>query len=275
MLQQSFKTIVVGVDFSDYSRLVVKQARLLCKLWNTKLVFVHVIHDPVVYSPAIYVSFPNLLTTENYERMIRKTYKLKSGTESVAVTRGVVSYEILQVAAQNPQPLIVAGYKGSNKIAEFFFGSTAQTLVLNSKYPVWIHRGAKVVDPKKVLIPHDLSLVGNRSIDILQNLSLATPLSYEVFFVKERPFPVLDYSLYAEMERRLLDKSTAKIRHLLKEYPKLPFVTAKGDVTTKVAKRAKKFDLLVMAHHNPTGLFSKSETVELLRKVKTPVLVVH
>lgn len=275
MLQQSFKTIIVGVDFSDYSKIVVKQARLLCKLWKTNLVLVYVIHDPVVYSPAIYVSFPNLLTPENYENTIRKTYKVKSKNESVVAVRGVVSYEILQVAAQNPQPLILVGYKGASKIAEFFFGSTAQSLVLNSKYPVWIHRGAKVISPKKVLIPHDLSVVANHSIDILKNLSLATPLFYEIFFVKERPFPVLDYSLYAEMERRILDKSAARMRQLLKEYPNSPVVTAKGDVTVKIARRAKKFDLLVMAHHNPTGLFSKSETVELLRKVKTPVLVVH
>ena len=275
MLQQKFKTIIVGVDFSDYSQLVVKQARLLCKLWKTNLVLVHVIHDSIDYSPSLYLSFPNQLTLENYEALVRKTYKVAAKSESVMAVRGVVSDQLLMVAAQNPQPLIVAGYKGSSKIAEFFFGSTAQTLVLRSKYPVWIQRGSKVVSPAKVLIPHDLSLEANHSIDILKNLSLTTPLSYEVFFVRETPFSVLDFELYAEMERRLLDQNAAKMRHLLKEYPKVAVVTSKGEVTSKVAKRAKKFDLLIMAHNNPAGLFSKSQTVELLKKVKTPVLVVH
>ena len=86
------------------------------------------------------------------------------------------------------------------------------------------------------------------------------PGNYEVFYVGQKEFPVLNYRTDVARNRRLQKRIQIKIANLLKDYPQVSFVTATGEVTDKIVKRTKKFDLLVMAHHNPTGLFSKSET---------------
>ena len=275
MYQGAFKTIIVGVDFSPYSKMVVKQAKYLCKLWRTNLVLVHAIHDPVEYSPSLYMSFPNLISEQSYEERMKKLYSIKRASERVIAKRGTPAALLMESAKKFPKPMIMAGHKGQSKMADFFFGSTAQMLALNSEVPVWIQRGTKLVKPLKVLIPHDLSEQANHSIDVVKKLSLAGPLSYEVFFVKEKPFPVLDYKTYLSLDQKLNGQNQVKIGKVLAHYPKLRIVTANGAVTEKIVKRTSKFDLMILTHHKPTGLFSKSETAELLRKVKTPVMVTH
>ena len=275
MFQKAFKTIVVGVDFSLYSKIVVKQAKLLSEMWNTKLVLVHAIHDPVEYSPSLYMSFPNLISEKSYIEQVKKVYEIKNSAVKIIAKRGTPAWLIEESARKYSSPLIVAGYKGQSKIADFFFGSTAQMLAIKSKIPVWIHRGNKIIKPEKVLIPHDLSQQANHAIDIVKKMSLTSPGNYEVFYVGQKEFPVLNYRTDVARNRRLQKRIQTKIANLLKDYPQVSFVTATGEVTDKIVKRTKKFDLLVMAHHNPTGLFSKSETAELMKKVKTPVLVTH
>lgn len=275
MFQQAFKTIIVGVDFSAYSKTVVSQAKLLSKLWKTKLVLVHAIHDPVEYSPSLYMSFPNLISDKSYEERMMKLYGVKSTSVKVVARRGTPAALLIETAGKYPKPLIMAGHRGQGPMAEFFFGSTAQMLALKSSVSVWIHRGRKVIRPERILIAHDLSEEANVSIDIVKQLELASPLSYEVFFVKEKAFPVLDYKTYLAIDKRITRQNQLKLGNIFKRYPCLPFVSANGEVTDKIAKRTAKFELLIMTHHNPTGLFKKSETAELLKKVKTPLLVTH
>ena len=275
MFQQAFKTIIVGVDFSSYSKTVVSQAKLLCKLWKTRLVLVHAIHDPVEYSPSLYMSFPNLISEKSYEERIMKLYAVKSTSVKVVARRGTPAALLIEIAGKYPKPLIMAGHRGYSPMAEFFFGSTAQLLALKSPVAVWIHRGSKIVRPQRVLIPHDLSEKANLSIDIVKQLELASPLSYEVLFVKEKAFPVLDYKTYLAIDRRITRQNQLKLGNIFKRYPHLPFVATNGEVSEKIVKRTAKFDLLIMTHHNPAGFFKKSETAELLKKVKTPMLVTH
>lgn len=276
MLEKPFKTIVVGVDFSPYSKLVVKQADLLCHLWDSNLVLVHAIHDPVDYAAsAPYFIIPNIISSDEYVTRIKDFYKVKNVTTRIYADRGTPSSLIQQTAKRFHRPLIMVGYKGHNPIAEFFFGSTAQTLALKSRIPVWIHRGNKAIKPDKVLIPHDLSRESSRSIDVVRKLSLANPTSYEVFYVNQKPFPVLDYSTYKKMTRRHMEKAQRGLNKLLKDYPKIPFVYENGEIGQKIAKQSKKFDLLVMSHHNPTSFLSRSETANVMKKINVPIIVTH
>jgi len=273
MLQKSVQTIVVGVDFSPYSKLVVKQAKLLAKLWKTKLVYVHAVQDPVQYAPALYYPLPNRLSNESYKKAVKKNYE--TGSSEIRIVNGFPSAAILDTAGRYPNPMILAGYKGVRPIEEFFFGSTAQSLAYNGRYPVWIHRGNKVVKPKKVLIPHDLSLEANHSIDTVNDLSLSAPMKYEVFFVQQRPYPVLDYSAYTLAEKKIIEQSAAKANDLKKKYPNIRFSASKGDVTSKISKKSKNFDLMVVTHHHKSGFYNPGQTASLLKKINKPTLIVH
>lgn len=276
MFEQPFKNIVVGVDFSPYSKVVVKQAELLCKIWQAQLVLIHAIHDPVDYASDPYtgVFFSNSINTDTYVERIKKFYKTNAATKIIAKS-GTPVHLITTTAKKLGHSLIVAGYKGHNPIAEFFFGSTAQLLALKSKVPVWIHRGQKIVRPERILVPHDLSHESNHSIDVVKKLSLACPATYEVMYVNKKPFPILDYKTFTEVSDKLEKSTQTKFKNLLKRYPNVPVTRTSGEVTEKIAKRSKDFDLLVMTHHNSTSLLSPSETVELIKKVRAPLLVAH
>lgn len=266
--------VIVGVDFSPYSKLVVKQAKRLCALWGAQLVVVHAVHDPLIYSPILFVPVPVPLTEAQYKRRIKKEYHLKLGTIKIFAQHGDPTALLNKFAKKFRHSMIIAGYKGHNQVAEFFFGSTAHSLIQKAKAPLWLHRGDKVVTPSKVLIPHDLTKESNRSIDLFKKLSLRQPTSYEVMFVRERPFPVLDYALYKMTERKMLLDEQGKIQYLLGKYPRLPFFTTAGNITEKIVKRTKQFDIILMTHHNQNGIFARNETARLLSSVNKPLFIV-
>jgi nucleotide-binding universal stress UspA family protein len=277
MFHQAFKTIVVGVDFSVYSKVVVKQAQLLGRLWKANLVLVHAIESPVSYAAYPYGSIylPNLEDAKTYESRLRKTYGISDASIKVVAKYASPELLISAVAKKIDRALIMVGYRGNSKMAELVFGSTAQQLAMSSRKPVWIHRGDKVVDPKKILVPHDLSPSSDHSIDVVNKLSLAHPASFEVFHVSQKPFPILDFSKFSKLSNQVETATQEKIQNLFRKYPKVNFKTGSGDVTDEIVKRSKDFDLLVMAHHNKKSLFSKSETATLMKKVSTPLIVAH
>jgi nucleotide-binding universal stress UspA family protein len=277
MFTQAFKTIIVGVDFSPYSKTVVRQAQLLSKSWKTKLVYVHAFHDSVDYvatDPFGVTFFPNFIDANFYVKKIKKHYNIKKGSEKIVARMGSPFEVLTELANKHPRSLIMVGHKGHSKIAEFFIGSTSQRLVLKGKTPVWVQRGRKIIDPKRILIPHDLSKSSDKSLAIVKKLSLAHPTKYEVYHVNHKPLPILDYK-HQNLIKEFQAIENSNLEQLIKKYPRIPVTSETGEVTQKIAKRSKQFDLLVMAHHTPTNLFTKGQAIALLKKIRTPVMVTH
>lgn len=274
MFVKPFDTIVVGVDFSAYSKIVAKQAILLARLWKARLVFVHALNEPFEYAPTLYVPFEKPLSPSFYKNKIKQFYNLDGLTAQVIVEYRTPAKLIRTVASQSSRPLIVIGYKGASAIQEFLFGSTAQNLALHTKPPVWVHRGQKAVIPRRVLIPHDLSKAANRSLDTLKKLGLIAPKSYEVFYVREKPFPVLDYQFYKKIEHAQVVEVHRRIKNLLKNYPRLSFHATTGGVTEKIVQKTSQFDLILLTHYHPKSFLSPSETEKLMKKSKVPIMCV-
>ena len=274
MFAREFESIIVGVDFSPYSKIVYKQAKNLAKFWRTQLIVAHATQATGVYVPMFFFPIQPPPTDAEYKKRIKKFYQIKDDKVTIAIGHGSPADLMIELCEKYRYAMIVSGYKGAGPIAEFFFGSTAQKLIHKSKVPVWIHRGNKIVIPKRVLIPHDLSSEANQGIDLFKRLSLKQPTEYEVMFVREKPFPVLDYNLYKITERQMLLREQNGIRYLFAKYPRIPFFTTSGSVTEKLVKRTKNFDLILITHHNEGQLFPKNETIGLLKKANTPLLVV-
>ncbi len=273
MFSKPIETIIVGIDFSSYSKIVVRQATHLARLWKAQIILVYAVQDQVVYRSSITGPFPNRINPIYYKNNIKKHYPIKLFSVEIVVGFGSPTDLIKKTAKKYTAPLIMAGFRGHSAMANFFLGSTAQNLALHASCPVWIHRGSKIIQPKKILIPHDLSHDSNRSIDIAKQLNLVSPVSYEVFFVREKPFPVLDYELYKRSKLKQVKILKNKIKHLLGQYPNLPFVSVSGEISEKVVQRSKGFDLIVMTHHQPQGFFTPSHTKILMNKVSTPILI--
>jgi hypothetical protein len=166
------------------------------------------------------------------------------------------------------------GYKGHSRVTEFFFGSTARHLALHAKNPIWIHRGDQAIIPKRILIAHDLSNEAHRGIDIFKKMNLLKIMTYQVCFVREKPFPVLDYPLYKSVEEAQLIQEQRQIRSLLAKYPRLEFQATTGEVTERLVQKTRQFDLILVSRHTNKEFYSSSEVLQLMRKSEKPVLIV-
>jgi nucleotide-binding universal stress UspA family protein len=142
-MEKKFKTIIVGVDFSPYSKLAVKQAKYLATQWHAKIILVHSIHEIFDYANPhlMFAMFPSMPSIETYVERIRRFYHFRG---DIQVGYNPPAQMILKIAKKQDAPLILVGYRGHRPIVEFFIGSTAQELIRKSKFPVWIQRGDKV-----------------------------------------------------------------------------------------------------------------------------------
>ena len=140
---KSFDTILFATDFSENSDHAFDYAFSLAHRFNSKLVILHVINEPVdlrgFYVP--HVSFENLEKEieEGAEKMMNKfcLAKIKEFTnyETLIVT-GIPYEEIIKKAETEKVSLIVLGTQGRSGIDHFLFGSTAERVVRKATCPV-------------------------------------------------------------------------------------------------------------------------------------------
>ncbi len=274
MLLSPFDAIVVGVDFSVNSRTVVKQAMLFAEMWKTKLIFVHAVNEPLSVSPVLYKSMRISRSASYYKEQIKNIYGIKSRPIQVIVEFSIPTDLILRSAKRFKNPLTVVGYKSHNRFVEMLFGSTARHLISVSKSPLWMHRGNQVVRPDRLLIAHDLSKESNRGIDMFRKLNLAAPTTYQVYFVREKPFPVLDYAIYKQIEHVQLKQEQNRIKKLFSKYPRIQFQATTGDITEKIVQKTRQFDAVLISHKQKKEFYSSSETLHLMRRSEKPLIVV-
>lgn len=140
---ERFDTILFATDFSDNSDHAFDYALTLATRFNSRLVIIHVINEPVdlrgFYVP--HVSFDTLEKEieEGAEKMMQKfcRTRIKEFTNYTTVTVSGIPYEeILKKADEEKASLIVMGTQGRKGIDHFLFGSTAERVVRNAACPV-------------------------------------------------------------------------------------------------------------------------------------------
>lgn len=149
---RAFKTIIVGVDLSDDSKLVVREARELGREMNAPVKFIHV-HEEDLGHSVNNLKLDRAKITRSYQNEAKELY---GDDVEIQVRFGRADREIIAVARRSPNPLIVVGHRGGGALSRFLLGSVAESLAQSSPCPVWFHRGSKVVQPRKILIPSDL-----------------------------------------------------------------------------------------------------------------------
>jgi nucleotide-binding universal stress UspA family protein len=140
---ERFDTILFATDFSDNSDHAFEYALSLATRFDSRLVIIHVINEPVdlrgFYVP--HVSFDTLEKEieEGAEKMMQKfcRTRIKDFTNYKTLTVSGIPYEeILKTAGEEKISLIVMGTQGRKGIDHFLFGSTAERVVRNAKCPV-------------------------------------------------------------------------------------------------------------------------------------------
>ena len=138
-----FEKILLAIDFSDYSEVACEYALTLAQSFNSSLLVLHVINEPVdlrgFYVP--HISFEQLEqeietgAVKMLETFCNENLKEFSAFTTAVVT-GVPYEEIIRVAAEQESSLIVIGTHGRTGLDHLIFGSTAERVVRSAPCPV-------------------------------------------------------------------------------------------------------------------------------------------
>ncbi len=139
----NFKTVLFATDFSEGSDYAFSYALSVAKKFDSRLVVVHIINEPVdlrgFYVP--HISFDNL--EEEIERGAEKlmekfcrTHLLEFDNYESFVLPGIPYDEIIRKAVEVEADLIVLGTHGRTGLDHVLFGSTAEKIVRKSPVAV-------------------------------------------------------------------------------------------------------------------------------------------
>lgn len=138
-----FKTILFATDFSESSDHAFRYALSLARKFDSRLVIIHVINEPVdlrgFYVP--HISFDKL--EEEIEQGARKMMEKFCRTHAdgyanieTHVVPGIPYDEIIKKADEVAADLVVVGTHGRTGLDHVLFGSTAEKVVRKSPIPV-------------------------------------------------------------------------------------------------------------------------------------------
>lgn len=168
------RKILVATDFSDVSRLALRQALDMKEKNGAEVTLVHAQEDLRGVLEKLPAESRWKLVSgdiEEFERDLRKKTDerlaafLKSENASGVAAKtliGKAPVELIHEIHTGGHDLLMAGTVGSSPIKRFFVGSVAEQLVRNSPIPVWITRPEQVLQPRKILVPVDFSEVTPR-----------------------------------------------------------------------------------------------------------------
>jgi len=138
-----FKTILFATDFSEGSDFAFESALSLARKFDSKLLIVHIINEPVdlrgFYVP--HISFDKLEEEieQGAEKLMEKFCRAHLQDYSnyeTFVLPGIPYDEIIKNAVQFNADLIVLGTHGRTGLDHVLFGSTAEKVVRKSPVPV-------------------------------------------------------------------------------------------------------------------------------------------
>jgi nucleotide-binding universal stress UspA family protein len=138
-----FNKILTAIDFSENSDYAFDYALTLAKKFNSQLVVLHVINEPVdlrgFYVP--HISFEQLEKEieDGAEKMMAKFCSSKLGDFTEVTTNivtGIPYEEIVRAAKDMDASLIVLGTHGRTGLDHLIFGSTAERVVRAAACPV-------------------------------------------------------------------------------------------------------------------------------------------
>jgi nucleotide-binding universal stress UspA family protein len=137
------KSILVPIDFSDYSKGALKYAVEIAKKFNAKMCLIYVI-EPVVYPSDFSMGQVSIPAIDNdaYERSQEELKKLaeqdidSSIDVDVIIKSGKPFVEINECASEKNIDLIIIATHGHTGVEHLLFGSTAEKVVRKAPCPV-------------------------------------------------------------------------------------------------------------------------------------------
>jgi len=272
----AFKNILVGVDFSSYSKIVVKQALRLARQFKADVTLVHAAAFPMSFD-ADYTMMRNAtVDLESIGNSLRKFYHVDAQSKiRIVVKEGDPADIVLGVAKKLASPLILVGSQGQGTLSRFLVGSDAENIALKSPYPVWVHRGRKTVPLHKIVVPTDLSVGSQTLMKKLKNWNIGKNISLKYLFVRPASVPMINYPQYREAMDKIRDDLSKTLQYFKKQGPQIPLITAVGNTAEKITQIGHRYDVIAMNPRHHSGFLSSYGhlTSKVMRLSHNPVLV--
>jgi len=139
---EQIKSIIVPIDFSEYSKSALKYAIDFAKQFNAKMYLIYVV-EPVIY-PADFsmgqVAIPSAdidIQSRASEELINLAKTIGSGINVETIIKtGKPFVEIIDTAKEKDVDLIIMSTHGHTGVEHLLFGSTAEKVVRKAPCPV-------------------------------------------------------------------------------------------------------------------------------------------
>lgn len=272
----AFKNIVVGVDFTPYSRIVVKQALRLARQFEAKVTLVHAAAFPMTFDADYTMMRNTTVDLASLGKSLRKFYRVDQKSKSRIIVKEGEPVDILLAEAKKlTNPLIIVGSQGRGTLSRFLVGSDAEKIAMKSPYPVWVHRGRKTVPLHKIVMPTDLSANSQTLMKKIRNWKFGKNISLRYLFVRPASVPMINYPQYKEAMDKIRHDLSQTLQQFKRQGPKVPLITAEGNAAERITQIGNHYDVIAMNPHHHSGFLSSYGhlTSKVMRLSHNPVLV--
>ncbi len=156
------KKLLVSVDFSDDAQIVVNQAAALAKLFNSRIILIHVV--PTAISKTCDLDHLLQPATQSLEKVSGGLQEQGVDVESSHVFCAEPFEELLYQAERFGVNLVVMGAKDYEPDGETGLGVTTRRVIRKSQKPVWVVHSQTPFPPAAILCAVDFSEASQRAL---------------------------------------------------------------------------------------------------------------
>lgn len=288
--------IIVPLDGSDLSERAVDLGESFARAYGGRLELIHILEEPIAINlqPGLLAS--NRLAAEQYLQHIAE-HRSKELDISSYVFRGQSVRELLKLAGDEPETMIVMSTHGRGGLGRLMLGSVADKVLRGASVPVALVRGTAKPHRqvmRTILVPLDDSQFSESALPIAVDLAQRSGATLHLVKVCE-PFWSSSYAasvpemLYLSEEqsnglerecldaaRRYLDIIAGEIRAKRTE---VIWEVRSGRPADEIIRAAEttEADLIIMSTHGRGGIRRwalGSVTNEVLHRGTTPILAI-
>ncbi|MHB1022720.1 MAG: universal stress protein [Acidobacteriaceae bacterium] len=189
------RTIVVGIDFSEYTQTALFYATTIARPRGSKIILLHVV-DPVIHGMAVDAprsSEGALLHNAEHKLQELAQFLAKNGIEhEIIVHEGGIRETLFKVAKEHKADLLAIGCHGRDRIDRQVLGSAAEQILRLSPCPVMV-AGPEVERPEKqiflcedILFPTNMGESSLAALDQIAHFAMAHDADLTLLHVMPR-----------------------------------------------------------------------------------------
>lgn len=142
-METTINSVLVPIDFSDYSKSALRYAVNFAKSFNAEIILIYVV-EPVIYPPDFsmgQIAMPSINTewddrAKDELQKLAKSEVIGAVKAKTIIKTGKPFVEIIETAKEENVDLIIIATHGRSGVEHILFGSTAEKVVRKAPCPV-------------------------------------------------------------------------------------------------------------------------------------------